>query len=318
VETTEPSRPITDFFVDLFNLDPDGTLAAVISSIVEPLVQIVIVLGIAWFLLVVMRRIARFFMDRAKDGLPTSIYGASSGVDRRNQRVEALGSLLISLLGFAVWVAAFLFILGRTFGINLTPFLAGAGVAGIAIAFGAQDLVKDFVSGVFMLIEDQFGVGDVIDVGQATGTVEKVSLRTTRLRDVNGTVWHFPNGEIRGLGNLSQEWSRVLLDVTVGYGSDINQASEVIRSVAADMVEEEEYRSLILAPPEVWGVENLGPDGVALRLVIKTRPGEQAAISRELRRRIKEGLESAGVELPLSQRAVWVRGDPAPGQSADG
>jgi small conductance mechanosensitive channel len=255
-----------------------------------------------------MRRAGRGFKSRAKGRLPLSTYGAAAeGVDRRNQRVDALGAVLNSALGLVIWTGALLIILGATFGINLTPFLAGAGVIGIAIGFGAQDLVKDFVSGIFMLIEDQFGVGDVIDVGDATGTVEKISLRTTRIRDVRGTVWHFPNGEIRRVGNLSQEWSRVLLDVTVGYGSDIDTAADVIRQTAEDMAGEDRYRGLFLAAPEVWGVESVTPDGVAIRLVIKTLPGEQAAISRELRRRIKKGLDGAGIEVPLAQRPVWLR-----------
>jgi small conductance mechanosensitive channel len=308
IEVTEPSRPITDFLIDLFDLDPDGALARLVSSIVEPLVQIVVVLGVAWLILRLMRWAGRGFMSRAKGRLPLSTYGAAAeGVDRRNQRVDALGAVLNSALGLVIWTGALLIILGATFGINLTPFLAGAGVIGIAIGFGAQDLVKDFVSGIFMLIEDQFGVGDVIDVGDATGTVEKISLRTTRIRDVRGTVWHFPNGEIRRVGNLSQEWSRVLLDVTVGYGSDIDTAADVIRQTAEDMAGEDRYRGLFLAAPEVWGVESVTPDGVAIRLVIKTLPGEQAAISRELRRRIKKGLDGAGIEVPLAQRPVWLR-----------
>jgi small conductance mechanosensitive channel len=147
----------------------------------------------------------------------------------------------------------------------------------------------------------------VIDVGDATGEVEKISLRTTRLRDVNGTVWHFPNGEIRRLGNLSQEWSRALLDIRIGYGSDIDQASNIIRSVAEEMSQESSYRRLFLAPPEVWGVEDMGSEAVVIRLVIKTLPGEQWAIGRELRRRIRLAFDTADIEVPFPQSTIWLR-----------
>jgi small conductance mechanosensitive channel len=309
VEVVEPSRPITEFFVDLFGLDPDGTAARIMSSILEPLLQVVLILALAWIFLRLVRRLGIRFVEGAKGRLPASTYGDSVGVDRRNQRVEALSALLNSVLGLVVWISAFLVILGTTFGINLTPFLAGAGVIGIALGFGAQDLVKDFLSGVFMLIEDQYGVGDVIDVGDATGTVERISLRSTRIRDVTGTVWHFPNGEIRRVGNLSQEWSRVLLDIGVAYGSDIDRASAVIQSVADEMAVEDQYKRLFLAPPEVLGVESVGPEGVVIRLVIKTLPGEQSAISREVRRRVKLALDSAGIDVPLAQRSLWLRQD---------
>jgi small conductance mechanosensitive channel len=194
-----------------------------------------------------------------------------------------------------------------TFAINLGPLIAGAGIIGIALGFGAQDLVKDFLSGVFMLIEDQYGVGDIIDAGEATGVVEGVTLRSTRIRDVEGTLWHVPNGEIRRVGNMSQEWARSLLDVAVAYGADIDVVSELIQRVASEMAHEPAYQETFLDEPEMWGVQDLGNDAVALRLVIKTRPGEQWAISRELRRRIKNAFDAADVEIPFPQRTVWLR-----------
>lgn len=315
VEIVEPSRPITDWIIDVFGIDPDGNLAAFLNSLVEPIVQIVITILVAWLVLRIVRSIARHFLNRAKErAIAEEAQADRAATGRRRQRLDALSAVLNSALALLVWTAAILIILGNTFGINLTPFLAGAGVLGIALGFGAQDLVKDFVSGVFMLIEDQYGVGDVIDVGDATGVVEKISLRTTRLRDVNGTVWHFPNGEIRRVGNLSQEWSRALLDVSVGYGADVDEASRVILTTAEAMADEPNYQRLFLARPEVWGVERVGVDGVAIRLVIKTVPGEQWAISRDLRRRIKVALDEAGIEMPYPQRTVWLRnqGDQPP------
>ena len=142
---------------------------------------------------------------------------------RAEQRIDALSSVLRSVLSFVIWATAALMCLGEV-GIDLGPLIAGAGVLGVAIGFGSQSLVRDFLSGAFILVEDQFGVGDIVDVGEASGTVEAVSLRTTRLRAIDGTVWHVPNGEIRRVGNMSQHWSRALLDIEVAYDTVVEHA----------------------------------------------------------------------------------------------
>ena len=197
------------------------------------------------------------------------------------------------------------FLVVGEFGLNLAPLLAGAGIVGIALGFGAQSLVKDFLSGMFILVEDQFGVGDIVDLDQQTsGTVEAVSLRTTRLRAVDGTVWHVPNGDIRRVGNKSQHWSRALLDVEVAYDTDIEQAKGVIKRVADTLWHE---RDDILEEPEVWGVERLGPNAIVIRLVVKTRPADQYDVSRELRQRLKEAFDAEGIEIPFPQQVVWNR-----------
>ncbi len=316
VEIVEPSRPISDWIVDVFGLDPDGTTAAVLSSLIEPVVQIVATIVIAWLALKILRRMGAAFIRRGK--IKDTADMRDPGVaGRRNQRLDALSAVLGSILTVVVWFTAFLVILGSTFGVNLAPFLAGAGILGVALGFGAQDLVKDFLAGTFMLVEDQYAVGDVVDVGDAVGTVEKVSLRTTRLRDVNGTVWHFPNGEIRRVGNMSQEWSRALLDIAIGYDSDIDQASGIIKAVADEMAGEPAYQRQFLTPPEVWGVENVAADGVVIRLVIKTIPGQQWGIARELRRRIKLAMDDASIEIPVPQTGIRVMRHHDPGQPSE-
>jgi moderate conductance mechanosensitive channel len=194
-------------------------------------------------------------------------------------------------------------------GLNLGPLLAGAGVIGIAVGFGAQTLVRDLLSGVFMLIEGQFGVGDVIDAGDASGTVESVSLRITRLRSVDGIVWHIPNGEIRRVGNQSQQWSRALIDVPVPYAADLSGVMALIQSVADGMAGDSAWSDRIPSPPEVWGVERFDADSVAIRTVITTRPLEQWAVSREVRHRLKRAFDDAGIEIPFPQRTVWLRQD---------
>jgi small conductance mechanosensitive channel len=228
---------------------------------------------------------------------------------RAEQRITALTSVLRSLATFAIFALAALLVLGEV-GANLGPLLAGAGIIGIALGFGSQALVKDFLSGLFILVEDQFGVGDIVDLdGQTAGTVEAVSLRTTRLRAVDGTVWHVPNGDISRVGNKSQHWSRALLDVDVAYDTDIDHAKAVIKRVADELCRE---RDDILEAPEVWGVESLGPHSVVIRLVVKTRPSDQYPVSRELRQRLKEAFDAEGIEIPFQQQTVWNREDEPP------
>jgi small conductance mechanosensitive channel len=228
---------------------------------------------------------------------------------RAEQRINALTSVLRSIATFAIFTIAGFLILGEL-GLNLAPLLAGAGILGIALGFGSQALVKDFLSGLFILVEDQFGVGDIVDLdGSTSGTVEAVSLRTTRLRSVDGTVWHVPNGDIRRVGNMSQHWSRALLDIDISYDTDIDHAKSVIQRIADELWHE---RDDILEQPQVWGVESLGPHSVIIRLVVKTRPSDQYAISRELRQRLKEGFDAEGIEIPFEQQTVWNRTDDPP------
>jgi moderate conductance mechanosensitive channel len=223
---------------------------------------------------------------------------------RRTQRAETLGALLKSIATFVIWLIAGLMALG-TLGINMGPLIAGAGIVGVAVGFGAQNLVRDFLSGIFMLLEDQYGVGDVIDLGEASGSVEGVGLRTTRVRDVDGVLWHVPNGEIRRVGNKSQGWSRALLDIEVAYSNDLPAAMRVIKQTADELWrDDDEFAPLILEEPEVWGVEALSANGVVVRLVVKTRPLEQWKVERELRARIKAAFEREGVELPVTAQAV--------------
>ncbi len=223
---------------------------------------------------------------------------------RTEQRVQALGSVLGSVASFGIFTIAGFMVLGRL-GTDLGPLLAGAGVIGVALGFGSQSLVKDFLSGIFILIEDQFGVGDIISLDlQTEGTVEAVSLRTTRLRSVDGTVWHVPNGDIKRVGNRSQRWSRALLDIEVSYDTDLDLATEVIDRVAQEVAQ---GNSKVLDRPEVWGVESLGPNSVVIRLVVKTTPAAQYVISRQLLRKIKDAFDAEGIEIPFPQQTVWHR-----------
>ncbi|HVL81628.1 MAG TPA: mechanosensitive ion channel family protein [Actinomycetota bacterium] len=284
-------------------------------------VRIVMILLVAFVLnRLAKRAIARFVRslqtDRMRRGLETirekpaagALFTTDEPSQRASLRASTTGAVLSSVTGFVIWTIAFIYVLAEL-RINLAPLIAGAGIAGIAIGFGAQNLVRDFLSGLFMLIEDQYGVGDVIDVGGVSGVVEGVSLRTTRLRDVHGNVWHVPNGTIERVGNRSQLWARSLLDVSVAYDTDLDHAMEVIGRVAREMADDPAWREAILEEPEVWGVENLGESGIDIRLVVKTKPRSQWEVSRELRRRLKQSFDAEGIQIPFPQRTVWTRTD---------
>jgi small-conductance mechanosensitive channel len=269
-----------------------------------PATTAVLILAAAWVANRLVRRAIRRMVEHMTDdgGLaalraPTALARTGEIPSlRRVQRAETVGALLKSVASFGIWTLAGLMALG-TLGLDLGPLIAGAGIVGVAVGFGSQNLVRDFISGIFMLMEDQYGVGDVVDAGPATGTVEGVGLRTTRLRDVNGTLWHIPNGEIRRVGNRSQGWARALVDVEVAYSTDLDDATRTIERVANDLYANPHWAPRILETPEVWGVEELGPDGIRVRLVAKTRPLEQWKVARELRARLKVAFDQAGIEV---------------------
>ena len=233
----------------------------------------------------------------------------AAAAERRRQRAETIGSFLRSLSSILIFGVAFATILSEL-GVDLGPVLASAGILGVALGFGAQNLVKDYLNGIFMILEDQYGVGDAIDVGEASGIVEAVALRVTRLRNVDGTVWHVRNGEILRVGNMSQGWSRALLDVSVAYGTDVAHAEQVIERVAFEVSAGEKVGAYVIDEPEVWGVERLGADGIDIRLVVKTAPLEQWKVARELRSQLKEAFEAEGIEIPFPQRSLWLRTSP--------
>ncbi|MFC4911359.1 mechanosensitive ion channel family protein [Actinomadura gamaensis] len=215
---------------------------------------------------------------------------------RRAQRAKTLGSVLRSVASVVIMGTALFSILGYL-GLNLTPIVASASVIGVAVGFGAQNVVKDCLAGMFMLLEDQYGVGDVIDVGSAKGTVEAVTLRVTRMRDVNGVVWYVPNGEIKKVGNESQNWGRAVLDIPVDIGEDVEKVKEILQATADTMADDPKWSDLILERPSVWGVQALAADALVIRVVLKTAPGKQSECARELRERVKVSFDEAGVSV---------------------
>ncbi len=311
-------------------------IAADLALVVSRLIRIVLILLVAW----VVNRMVRHAIERSVKGWlaarerelasagepPTGRLASLKALtaaraarraqraERTRQRAQTLGALLRSAASLVIYSIAAMMALSE-FGVDLGPLIASAGIVGVAIGFGAQSLVRDFLSGIFMLVEDQFGVGDIVDVGEAAGVVEEVKLRTTKIRDVNGTLWHIPNGEIRRVANKSQEWARAVLDIEVSYDTDLGHASEVIKRVADEVWEEQIPEATILEEPEIWGVEELGASGISIRLVVKVDPSEQWMTARILRRRIKDAFDAEGIEIPFPQRVVWLRtedGSPPP------
>ncbi|NYH80873.1 small conductance mechanosensitive channel [Actinopolyspora biskrensis] len=221
---------------------------------------------------------------------------SESAGQRQQQRAQTIGSVLRSVASSVIFGVAFVMILGE-FGINLGPILASAGVLGLAIGFGAQSLVQDFLSGIFMMIEDQYGVGDVVDTGDAVGTVESVTLRITKIRDLNGGLWYVRNGEIMRVCNMNQDWANAVVEIPLDYSVDIAHAERVIESAIDDFAAEDEFKSRILEKPDLSGVIGIGNGSVTVRIIVKVKPGEQWALGRALRGRLKSRFDSEGVRV---------------------
>jgi small conductance mechanosensitive channel len=217
--------------------------------------------------------------------------------ERHRQRTLTMASLLRSVVTFVVGLITVLTVMS-IIGIPLGPLLASAGVGGVALGFGAQSLVKDFLSGIFMILEDQYGVGDVVDTGEAVGTVEEVSLRVTRLRDGSGVVWYIRNGEIVRIGNKSQGWATATVDIPVSYEENVERVIGLIRSVVHAMDGEEAWQEALLEEPNVVGVESMTGTTVTIRVLAKTAPEQQYGVSREIRERVKAAFDEHGIKAP--------------------
>jgi moderate conductance mechanosensitive channel len=265
--------------------------------------QIIIRIGYVVLLALIIRfavhRLIRRITSRAVEESSGSERARMLFRERRQQRAAALGSVLENAASLTIFAIAAITILGDM-GINLAPVLASAGVLGIAVGFGAQSLMQDFLAGIFMLAEDQYGVGDAVVIGSVSGVVEGVSLRITRVRDVSGMVWHIRNGTITQAGNGSQGWARAVVDVPVPYDEDIPRARQLMSAAAAGMWQEPAWREAILEAPEVWGVQQLDKDAVTLRVAARTVPLRQWEVERELRERLKVSLAAPPEPQPAS------------------
>ncbi|MFI6792593.1 mechanosensitive ion channel family protein [Nonomuraea sp. NPDC050383] len=280
---------------------------AVWAPLVASLITIVLILILAFVIRNVAHRLITRVVTRAATGGSIMTRFRRNGVgsesidvllhERRKQRAETMGSVLRHVASIVILGTAALTVLDRLT-IPIAPLLTSVGILGVAIGFGAQELVKDFIAGMFMLLEDQYGVGDVIDAGAAVGTVEAVTLRITRLRDADGRVWYVRNGTITRVGNESQGWSRAYVDVPVGYDSDVTAVRDVLERIAKEMWDDPEFReTVIVERPDVFGVEQLSDSMLVFRISAKTLPSKQAQVAREMRLKVKNAMDTAGIAL---------------------
>ncbi|AJE85599.1 hypothetical protein SLNWT_5223 [Streptomyces albus] len=283
--------------------------------------RILLIVIVAAVLRGVVRRAITRLIDRmnrtvqAVDG--TALGGLLVNVERRRQRSQAIGSVLRSVASFLILGTAALMIMS-TFEINLAPLLASAGVAGVAIGFGARNLVTDFLSGVFMILEDQYGVGDSIDAGVASGEVIEVGLRVTKLRGDNGEIWYVRNGEVKRIGNLSQGWATAGVDVTVRPDEDLDRVKTTLTEVGEQLAKDEPWNERLWGPVEVLGLDSVLLDQMTVRLSAKTMPGKSLGVERELRWRVKQAFDRAGIRLVggLPAQAEPEAADPSAGVAA--
>ncbi|GAA0914624.1 mechanosensitive ion channel family protein [Nonomuraea longicatena] len=277
------------------------------APLVATLLVVVMILVIAIVVRKLIHRVITRVVNQASNSAPfTGRFRKGGpgieGIDallneRRKQRAETMGSVLKHIASIVVIGTAILTVLDRLT-IPIAPLLTSVGILGVAIGFGAQELVKDFIAGMFMLLEDQYGVGDVIDVGAAVGTVEAVTLRITRLRDADGRVWYVRNGTIARVGNESQGWSRAYMDVPVAYDSDVAIVRDLLEEVAEKLWEDPDFReTLVVERPIVFGVEQVSDISLLFRVSAKTLPARQAEVARELRLRVKKALDDAGIVI---------------------
>jgi len=222
---------------------------------------------------------------------------------RQVQRTRTLGSVLTTFARWTVWILVFIMVLTE-WGVAVTPLIASIGILGAALGFGAQSLVKDILNGLFMVFEDQLGMGDIVNLGQVTGVVERVGIRVTEVRDVNGTLWFIRNGEVLQVGNYSQDWARIILDVPVPYTLDVDEAQEALLSAAKEFATSSEWKRKILEDPEMWGIESFSHEALMVRITVKVRAGEQFALKRALHRYVKDALDQRGIDLPALNRMV--------------
>jgi moderate conductance mechanosensitive channel len=273
----------------------------------------ILVVLVAAITLSMLARVAVRRMQRRIEG-----EGPVTEEQRNLQRAATLTQALSYTVQVSIWTIALLLILGNV-GVNLGPLLAGAGIAGVALGFGAQSLVRDFLSGFFILLENQYGVGDLVDVnaagGLVSGKVETLSLRTTSIRAFDGTLHIVPNGNIQIVGNKSRGWARAIIDVGAAYAEDVERVKDVLEELFQELTEDEELSQLLIDGPRVLGVERLGDYEVVLRVVAETAPSARIKLERELRRRIKQRFDERGIESPLPRQVVISPGDGAEGEA---
>lgn len=259
-----------------------------------------LVLVAAWVVIKALHKVIRRLERLADDG-------DDSSVSEREKRAQTLGRILRQVVAVFVWGIAAMSVLSEL-GVSIGPVLAGAGIAGVAVGFGAQTLVKDVISGFFVLLENQFRVNDVIETAGVSGVVESMNLRTTVLRDVQGRVHIVPNGSIAVVTNYTREWSRAVLDVGVAYKEDTDRVLAILREVGSSMEADPVFGKRLRGPFEYPGIEQFGESAVILRVTVRTAPQERWSVVREMRARVKKAFDEHGIEIPFPHRTIVLEG----------
>lgn len=272
------------------------------TDLAELSIRILFIWVLVWAVVQVVRLIARRIEALVDDGDDAALSAREKRGKTAAQLVRSVGRATAVVFGVIATLNLF---------IDIRPILAGAGILGLAISFGAQSLVRDIITGFFILVEDQFVVGDVIEAAGRTGTVERMTLRVVTLRDLRGVVHMIPNGQLTTVSNLTRSWSRAVVDIGVAYEASVDRALEVFREEAEALWRDPAWKPKLLGAPEVAGVDELGDSGVILRTLVRTQPGMQWECAREFRRRIKNRLDREGIEIPYPQRTVHIRRDAA-------
>ena len=284
------------------NIDVQNIIQTIIPWLMVHGIKIVLIfIGAGVFI-----RVIKVFIEKAVRKLikPDQV---AKDPEAEIKRENTLIRIFNSTVSVFIWAVAFMMILTE-FGINAGPLIAGAGIMGVAIGFGAQYMIRDFLAGLFIMLENQYRVGDVIKVAGIGGKVEDITLRKTVLRDIDGVVHHVPNGEIKVASNKSQEFSRVHLKIGVAYKEDIDRVSSVLNQVCKELAEDKEWKEKITKAPEVVGVDDLADSAVIIKILGDTLPLEQWGVGRELRKRIKIAFDKENIEIPFPQISVWNRG----------
>ncbi|BDI23224.1 mechanosensitive ion channel family protein [Herbiconiux sp. L3-i23] len=293
-------------------MDLDAFFETGLGQAVGNAISVVVIIVVAILVRVALHFVIKGVVDRVVNGVKrrqrvddTQALAASPvAAVRTVQRARTLGDVLNNIVTVTITAVALLAII-TTIAPNITgSFALITAALGAGLGFGAQNIVKDVLNGLFMVIEDQLGVGDVVDTGQATGVVESVAIRITQIRDVNGTLWYVRNGEITRVGNMSQGWARVIIDLAVPYDADVQAVQQRMLETAESLADEPKWRPSVMEKPEIWGLESISSEAVVMRVVIKTRTSARDDVARELRMRLKESLDDMGVKLPSLNTVV--------------
>ena len=279
-----------DAVAEFFRLPP--------GELPRTLIRVAVIWLLAWFAIRVIHLIARRIIAAVDDGDDSTLTAAEKRGQTIAQLLRSVGR--VAVLGLTVLLTLDVFF-------DIGPLLAGAGILGLAVSFGAQSLVKDVISGFFILVENQFVVGDVVEAAGKSGTVERMTLRVVMLRDLRGVLHIVPNGQIAAVSNFTRSWSRAVVEVNVAYSTDVDHAIAVLQDEAQRFGADATWQARLEGAPDVLGVEQFGENGVTIRVLLRTTPGAQWEVGREFRRRIKNRLDREGIEMPYPQRVVQVR-----------